>query len=143
MSGSKEKTCPGGGTPKQAGEKVTGQTAFSSDKDHTTPGGCGQRLLLVLPRGATNAIPGRELVALLGLDDLRELTKEISRARRAGVPICASCSGERGYYLAGDPAELEHYVRSLDRRLAQVRATRAAVGDTLRRMCGQAEIDGW
>ncbi|MBQ0037294.1 MAG: hypothetical protein KBS74_01330 [Clostridiales bacterium] len=119
---------------------MTEQTAFSSDNDHTTPGGCGQRLLLVLLHGAANAIPGRELVKLLGLHNLRELTKEISRARRAGAPICASCSGERGYYLADDPAELEHYARSLDRRLAEVRATRAAVGDTLRRMNGQEEM---
>lgn len=144
MSEQKEKARPDAATSRQAAEEEqTGQAAFSSESDFNTPGGAGQRLCSVLAHGASNARTGRELVALLGLRDLRELTKIINYARRAGVPVCASCAGERGYYLADDPAELEKYTRSLDRRLSEIRATRAACGDTLRRMCGQEEIDGW
>lgn len=144
MSQSKEKACPGGGAPRQATEEEqTGQAVFSSHNNNTTPGRCGQRLYELLPHGAANAIKGRTLVALLGLHDLRELTREIHRARRAGVQICTNCSGECGCYLAGTPAELEQYARLLDRWLAQVCATRDSVHDMIQRMNGQAEVEGW
>lgn len=95
----------------------------------------------LLLTGEANAIPGKELVSLLGLRNLRELTRIVEQERRAGAPICASVAGEdRGYFLASEPAELERYVRSLDRRLKNVRETREACQDTLCRMTGQETV---
>lgn len=143
MSAAKKKSCPTAATAEQQEDRKTCRGNSSSKFDDITSGGCGQRLLLVLPRGAANAIPGRDLVKLLGLDDLRQLTALIEQLRRDGVPVCASCSDPRGYYIAETPEELERYLRSLDRRLSNIRATRSACGDTLRRMCGQEEVEGW
>lgn len=143
MSAAKKKSCPTAATAEQQEDRKTCRGNSSSGFDDTTTAGERQGVSAFLCYGESNAIPGRDLVKLLGLHDLRELTQMIERARRAGVPVCASCAGERGYYLADDPAELEKYTRSLDRRLSEIRATRAAVGDTLRRMNGQEEVEGW
>lgn len=95
-----------------------------------------------LGHGRGNAIPGRDLVAILQLKDGRELTKLIEKERRCGEPICATTNSENpGYFLAEDTEELEQYIRSLDRRLKNVRTTREACQDTLIRMTGQQMIE--
>ena len=97
-----------------------------------------------LPVGASNAISGKELAAMLGYKTLRLLSRQIQRERLAGAPICAAVSGDsRGYYLASSQDELSAYLRALDRRLREVRRTRDACGDTLRRMTGQEVLRGW
>lgn len=97
----------------------------------------------ILPRGAANAVDGQTLAAAMGFKSVRELSKQVERERRAGQPICASVSGEcRGYFM-GDPNELWLYLRSLDCRLREVRRTRDACEDTLRRMTGQEVLKGW
>ena len=98
----------------------------------------------VLLQGAGNAIEGATLAAALGFKDRRALSKQIERERRSGQPICASVAGNsRGYYLADDPDELQRYIRSLDRCIREVRKTRDACGETLRRMTGQEVLAGW
>lgn len=95
----------------------------------------------LLMTGEANAVPARELVGLLGVKGTREISKLVERERRAGAPICAAVSGEdRGYYLADTPAELARYLRSLDRRLKNIRLTREAVQATLDQMTGQEVI---
>lgn len=97
-----------------------------------------------LPVGASNAISGKELAAMLGYKSLRLLSRQIQRERLAGAPICAAVIGDsRGYYLASSQDELSAYLRALDRRLREVRRTRDACGDTLRRMTGQEVLRGW
>ena len=97
-----------------------------------------------LPVGASNAIRGKELAAMLGYKSLRLLSRQIQRERLAGAPICAAVIGDsRGYYLASSQDELSAYLRALDRRLREVRRTRDACGDTLRRMTGQEVLRGW
>lgn len=97
----------------------------------------------ILPRGAANAVDGQTLAAAMGFKSVRELSKQVERERRAGQPICASVSGEcRGYFM-GDPNELWLYLRSLDCRLREVRRTRDACENTLRRMTGQEVLKGW
>lgn len=97
----------------------------------------------VLSNGKENAMPGRDLVAILELKDLRSLTQNIEQERRAGIPICAAVSGdERGYYLADSPEELEAYLKSLDRRLRNIAETRDACGETLIKMIGQEKMGG-
>lgn len=98
----------------------------------------------VLPVGAGHAISGRTLAALLGFRDVRQLSKAVERERRRGAPICAAVSGDsRGYFLASSPDELSAYLKALDHRLREVRRTRDACGDTLRRMTGQTNLAGW
>ena len=97
----------------------------------------------ILPRGAANAVDGQTLAAAMGFKSVCELSKQVERERRAGQPICASVSGEcRGYFM-GDPNELWLYLRSLDCRLREVRRTRDACENTLRRMTGQEVLKGW
>lgn len=78
----------------------------------------------LLHRGKANAVPGRDLVRLLGLHNLRELTQIIEKERRAGEPICASVSAPHGYYIADSPDELRAYLHSLQRRENEVGKTR-------------------
>lgn len=63
--------------------------------------------------------------------------------RRAGQPICAAVSGEHRGYFIGDAEELRLYLHSLDRRLREVRRTRDAIVETLRRESGQMVLEGW
>lgn len=77
--------------------------------------------------GRDNARTARELCTALGIRR-RDLTKQIERERREGVPICASCDANYpGYYMAGNEGELADYVRSLDRRIKEVKRTRDAL----------------
>lgn len=83
--------------------------------------------------GEKNARTGSELCRLLGIDK-RKLTIAIEKERRAGTPICASCSGTPGYYLAGDSETMKRYCKSLDRRMSEIAKTKQAclrAGDKL------------
>lgn len=135
----KEEARPAGSTAGQA-ERDSHWASGDPCKDDTINGSLRQSGVVssLLQRGAANAISGRSLAAMLQLRDAREVSKLVERERRAGIPICASVAGDdRGYFLADGPAELERYIKSLDRRLKNVRETREAVQDTLDRMTGQ------
>lgn len=95
-----------------------------------------------LSEGKPNAVPGKELVALLGLKDLRELTQVIERERKDGRPICASTdTNAPGYYLADGPDELWEYIKSLGRRLCSISTTQKHLADTLDAMTGQERME--
>lgn len=97
----------------------------------------------LLSKGASNAVPGRQLADALELDT-RAFTRQIERERQAGEPICAITTGaDKGYFLAADAEELNRYCKSLDRRLKNIQKTRNAVGDTLTKMMNQTEMEGW
>lgn len=100
-----------------------------------------QPLSRLLPLGKENAIPGRDLVKILGLKDLRTLSKIVEHERRTGMPICASVTGERGYYLARDAEELSEYIKSLSRRVLSTRKTLVYLEDTLDFMMGQEHFE--
>ena len=96
----------------------------------------------VLMCGEENAIPGKALVEMLELKDIRELTRIVEQERRSGHPICATTDHKNpGYFLAENPMEMERYIHSLDRRLKNVRLTREACQETLNRMTGQEQIE--
>lgn len=137
-----EKAHPVTAITERAEAAALGGAAASCVFDSTT----GAKLRQVadfLPHGAANAIEAQTIAAALGFKSVRELSKRIERERRAGQPICASVSGEHRGYFVGDAGELQLYLRSLDRRIREVRRTRDAVGETLRRMSGQEVIEGW
>lgn len=136
-----KKSLAGAGTPNQAEET----TATDNDQKFSLPHNSTRQeqeqagfLSTILPHGKSNAIPGRELVKLLELKDLRELTQMVERERAEGAPICASTGSlAPGYYLADDPAELEQYIHSLDRRLHNMGQTRKHLGTTLDGLTGR------
>ena len=140
----KEKARSTAATVKRAEATTLGGVAASSDKNCTTSMDTRQVVSAALLTGAENAIEGAALAAALGFKDRRALSKQIERERRSGHPICAAVAGNnRGYYLTDDPDELRRYISALDRRLREVRRTRDACGDTLRRMTGQEVLKGW
>ena len=131
-------------TTERAEAATFGGVSASSGHDCTTSTEPRQVVSAALLAGAGNAIEGATLAAALGFKDRRALSKQIGRERRSGQPICAAVAGNsRGYYLADDPDELQRYIRALDRRIREVRRTRDACGETLRRMTGQEVIGGW
>lgn len=137
-----ENARPTAATVKRAEAAAFSGTAASFCDEFTTAMNVRQ-VSDILPHGAANAIDGQALAAVLGFKSVRELSKRIERERRAGQPICAAVSGEhRGYFL-GDTDELRLYLRSLDRRLREVRRTRDACNATLCRMSGQTVLGGW
>ena len=114
--------------------------SFYGEFTTTTP---ARQVADFLPHGAENAVDAQTLAAALGFKSVRELSKRIERERRAGQPICAAVSGEHRGYFIGDAKELRLYLRSLDRRLREVRRTRDAIDETLRRESGQTIMEGW
>ena len=138
-----EKACPMTAITEQAEAAVLGGAAASCKFNVTTRAKLRQ-VADVLLFGAENAIDGATLAATLGYKSRRDLSKQIERERRNGQPICAAVAGDRrGYYLAATPDEFSSYIRSLDRRIREVRRTRDACGETLRRMTGQETLQGW
>lgn len=97
----------------------------------------------ILPCGKENAISGAELVKILELKDVRQLT-QIIELERAIAPICASTDSRKpGYFLPACSDELESYLRSFDRRLGNMQQTRKHLGDALENMTGQTRIEEW
>ena len=83
-----------------------------------------------LETGIENAKTGRELARLLHCD-IRDVTKSIEKARRAGAPIISSCNPEQpGYYLAETPEELQNYCSRLHQRAGEIFKTRRALLQT-------------
>lgn len=81
----------------------------------------------LLSYGSETAKTGRYLATLLGCD-IRTVTAQIERERRAGQPICANMRGENtGYYLAADDEELDIYCTRLLHRSKELLATRRAL----------------
>ena len=142
---SENKKAPAGaGTPAGVAETAACSGAAISCPHLITLESPRQVVAAALLAGAENAIEGATLATTLGFKDRRALSKQIERERRSGQPICAAVAGNsRGYYLASNPDELQRYIRALDRRLREIRRTRDACGDTLRRMTGQEVLKGW
>lgn len=129
-------------TVKRAEAAALGGSAASSFGEFTTTTPARQ-VADFLPHGAANAVDGRSFATAMGFKSVRELSKRIERERRAGQPICAAVSGEHRGYFIGDTEELRLYLHSLDRRLREVRRTRDAIVETLRRESGQMVLEGW
>lgn len=98
------------------------------------------RLIDAVPVGRASARTATELQAITGARSSREITRGIELLRRRGAPICAAPGEKPGYFIAANLVELETYLAALDRRLASVRRTRAALGDTLALL---SEQTGW
>lgn len=79
-----------------------------------------------LGTGKENAMTGRELATMFDCD-IRLITQEIERERRAGHPICAASGENPGYYMPADDAELQEYCDKLKSRGIELFKTRQAL----------------
>ena len=70
----------------------------------------------VLKYGRENAMTGDEIRRLLGISDIRTVTKYIEMDRRRGIPICAAQTYPAGYFLPATVKEAEQYRDMLERR---------------------------
>lgn len=90
----------------------------------------------LLSEGAKNRTPGRELAEALGVD-IRKVTQQIERERRAGAPICANSNG--GYFLAADDKELADYCEQVKHRAIELFKTRQALIKILKQRAAELE----
>ena len=131
-------------------ERAAGTAAYSGaatsfSGEHSTLSGVRQVDCVadVLPIGAENAISARILAGMLGLKDIRAVSRLVERERRSGVPICALAGTPGGYFLPSSPGELERYVKALNRRVREIKKTHDAVNESLRKLSGQEIVRGW
>lgn len=121
MTGTKNArpTAPTAGRAVDSGTEC--KTAHASTKNSTTFGGDGQRFRIdeFLEHGVENARTLRYLKSILHQDG-RTIRSAIEAARKDGVPIV---SGQDGYWLTTDPAEITMFCKSMRRRAAQIRLT--------------------
>ena len=135
----KKKPTPGGnrGRAEVEGAAVTGAT--DSIYDFITDMGA---VASVLCEGRENALTGREICRILGLNDTRDVTVLVEVERRGGVPICATTNSEKpGYFLPETPEELAAYNRSLRRRIKNIAQTLDAMEKSLDDWTGQQRLD--
>lgn len=90
----------------------------------------------LLGPGRANAKTGRELAAVLDLD-IRTVTEQIERERRAGKPICAAMHDNPGYYLAETQEDLQQYCNLLQNRATELFITRKALLSVLQKLPGK------
>ena len=110
---------PAGGTAGQAAEKYAASKI--PQDDYTTDVGPISRLLM---HGQENAIPLRCLTTMTKLDG-RTVRATIAAERLAGVPILSDNS--TGYYLPGNAAEKERFIRSMKHRAKEIERAAEAI----------------
>ena len=93
----------------------------------------------MLPRGANNAVPMRDLAKVSGLSE-RGVRKSIEHMRRNGVVIC---SGDGGYYLPASMSELSDYLNRMTKRAETTFLCLSGARALLRKFDGQIEMDGF
>lgn len=89
----------------------------------------------LLGTGSRNAKTGKELARMLDCN-IRQVTEQIERERRAGKPICASMNGMQGYYLAETQEDLQQYCAAIKRRAVELFKTRQALISILKQLPG-------
>lgn len=112
-------------------ERAAGTAAFSgaaiSYLDSNTADGDRQpKIADLLCRGQENAVPLRDLCSTTGLDG-RTVRRMVEQERRADTPILSSVGGTTGYFLPGNPAEVERFARSMFSRAREIALTANAV----------------
>lgn len=91
----------------------------------------------LLTEGKENARTGRELAAMTGAT-VRQVTAQIERERREGLPICAGSGANPGYYIAENRETLQKYCEQLKHRAIELFKTRQALIRVLKQI---AEAD--
>ncbi len=107
--------------------------AAAPTTNSTRSSGKGQALKVsdFLAAGEANAHPMSYLKSILHRDS-RTIRLLIEKERRQGVPILSN--NQTGYYLAGNPSEIERFTRSMRHRAGEIIRTVRAIEEA-------AEID--
>ena len=106
-------------TTEQAAENDAGRKI--PHNDYTTGTGPISRLL---SHGREHALPIRHLTAMTKFDG-RTVRAMIAAERLAGVPILSDNS--TGYYLPGNAAEKERFIRSMKHRAKEIERAAEAI----------------
>ena len=120
MNDRKENARPTVGAAGQA-ERESHWASGNSRNDCTTWNGPISSLLM---HGQENAIPLRCLTTMTKLDG-RTVRAMIAAERLAGVPILSDNS--TGYYLPGNAAEKERFIRSMKHRAKEIERAAEAI----------------
>lgn len=75
-----------------------------------------------IPNGRKNAVNAKTLSCQTGLD-IRTVRYMIQKARKNGIPICASETDPKGYYLADTEDERQAYIFKLNHRIREMYKT--------------------
>lgn len=93
-------------------------------------------VLKAIPHGAGNAVTGKALSQIIGID-ARTIKAIISKCRRQGVIICSSLDQNNGgYFYPESLAELKEYVDTESQRIATATAALKPAIDELERRKG-------
>ena len=123
MNDKKENARPTVGAAGQA-ERESHWASGNSRNDCTTWNGPISSLLM---HGQENAIPLRCLTTMTKLDG-RTVRAMIAAERLAGVPILSDNS--TGYYLPGNAAEKERFIRSMKHRAKEIERAAEAIEES-------------
>lgn len=113
-------------TERAAGTAACSRAAISYRHYSTAECDRQPKIADLLCRGQENAVPLRDLCSTTGLDG-RTVRRMVEQERRAGTPILSSVGGTTGYFLPGNPAEVERFARSMFSRAREIALTANAV----------------
>lgn len=95
----------------------------------------------LLSRGKENAKTTEELMRACHFESRRELTLQIAKEREAGELICGTTSGQGGYYLPADRAEVLEFIKSMSNRAINIFKAVKSARKYLEQIDGQISMD--
>lgn len=95
----------------------------------------------LLGHGKENALTSVQLINACGFTCKRELQDQIARERAAGAVICSTTSGNGGYYLPKDRAEVACFIKSMDSRVKNISKSISAARKYLEELEGQQSLN--
>ena len=139
----KKGTRAGTAIPARAAENgsvcETAQPSTSNDTIAALPGQAGI-ISRLLSHGQENAVPLKQLTALTGLPE-RAVRRQIAAERKRGTMILAD--SKSGYYLPGNPDELQRFSRSMAHRANEIMAVARMAENAFAEALGQGVMEGW
>lgn len=98
------------------------------------------QILDFIPYGEENAVTGKELQQITGLDT-RSIKQNIANARLKGAVICSILDGKKGgYFLPNSPEEAVAYVRTEQCRIASAREALKAAEEYISECEAEVEL---
>lgn len=95
----------------------------------------------LLNMGKEKALTTDELMRACHLEHRRDLTLQIARERAAGALICSTTSGQGGYYLPKNRAEVVEYINSMSSRAKNTFRAIKAARNYLKQIDGQMILE--
>ncbi len=136
---------PGGGQTPTGAVVETGAEHISCGYNTTQGGGMQGSIASILPRGEANAIPAKELAAMVGAPSIRALQAAIAReVMQTDALILSTTRHGGGYFLPSSGAagreEIYRFIGTLTARARHTFLRLRAARRALRQIDGQEEI---